>query len=525
MMNIPKNLYAGLSTNVAENGGRTAMVADERVLTFADLKNDIDRMARALTRAGVKKGDSLAIVLRNSPEFVITYFALGRIGAIAVPINYLVSKPSELQYMLKDSGSVGFVTQREFTRGLLKCRKENPNLRIPLSVDSEDPDAGLQRFESFLATGDGAPEPSVEVGPDDVTAVLYTSGTTGNPKGVMLTHSNLISNALSAVESIHISRKDVHLVLLPMFHTFAWTAHVIISMLVGCKMVIVQNIAPPKPWLSLMARHGVTLFGAVPQIYSVLAKEAKGIKGLVLRWWFFRKVKIAVSGAAPLPKTTLNAFRDKFGLSILEGYGLTETSPVATINTPDARKDGTVGKPIRDVSIKIIDENEKELGVGEEGEICIKGPNVMKGYLNLPDATKDAFTADGFFRTGDVGVVDTEGFLAIRDRIKDMIIVKGLKVFPAQLEAKILQHPAVGEVAVIGIPGQDGDERIKCFVVKKPGESVEKQDLMKFFRENLDPYKRPRDVEFLDELPKNALQKVLKRVLRKQEIEKLSNVS
>jgi long-chain acyl-CoA synthetase len=276
-----------------------------------------------------------------------------------------------------------------------------------------------------------------------------------------------------------------------------------------------------------MGVHGVTLFAGVPQVYGALAREARDLKTrLFLKWWAFRKVRVAASGAAPLSPATAEAFRDAVGVGIIEGWGLTETSPVATITSPDKIKFGFVGTPIDGVRLRIVDDEEKELPLGQEGEICVQGDNVMKGYWNLPDATAAAFTKDGaWLKTGDVGFIDPEGSLAIRDRKKDMIIVKGLKVFSAQIEAAIAENPNVEESAIIGVPDEAGDEIIKAFVVLKKGCLLDKSALLQFFKEKFDPYKRPRDVEIVASLPKNALQKVLKRELRERELAKRSAAS
>jgi long-chain acyl-CoA synthetase len=304
-----------------------------------------------------------------------------------------------------------------------------------------------------------------------------------------------------------------------MFHSFAWTGNVLVTILMRAKLVVCPAIVPARPWLNLMCKHGVSLFAAVPQVYSVLAKEACGLKKWVLRWWYFRKVRICISGAAPLSKPVAQAFESAFGVPILEGYGLTETSPVATINSLGEHRAGSVGRPIAGVQVKIVDENEGPLPVASEGEICIRGENVMKGYFGLPDATRAAFTRDGaWLKTGDIGALDDDGYLFIRDRKKDMIIIKGLKVFSAQVEAVLNEHPDVAEAAIIGIPDEHGDETIKAFFVLKPGAKADKTELMKFCRQKLDPYKRPRDLEIVSSLPKNALQKVLKRELRAQEL-------
>ncbi|MDX6768704.1 MAG: AMP-binding protein [Elusimicrobiota bacterium] len=512
----------GLLDRAAQEGGpRVAFVVGERETTFAALRAEVLSVAAGLSRAGFVKGDRLVIVHRNDPAFVVAYLAVNRLGGVAVPINFMVQKPDELAYMINDCGAKGAVTQAEFLPGLKGAAAKCPTLKTLWTTDDAPAEGPVRPFGELRATpatwAAGDADPAEE---GATAAILYTSGTTGFPKGVMLTHGNLLSNAESSIKRMTVDRSDSVLCILPMFHSFCWII-VLIALRLTIKTVVFSNIAPAKPWLKAMGRHRVSLFAGVPQLYAALAREAKDTKTrLFLRWWAFRRVKIAVSGAAPLSAAVAQAFKDAVGVGICEGYGLTETSPVMTINPLADRRFGTVGLPIDGVSVRVVDDAEKELPTGAEGEIVTRGPNVMKGYWNLPDATKAAFTADGWFKTGDVGALDADGYLSIRDRKKDMIIIKGLKVFSAQVEAVIAEHPAVEEAAVVGLPDEEGDEVIKAFVVLKKGAAADKAELMRHFREKLDAYKRPRDVEVLDALPKNALQKVLKRELRDRELKK-----
>ncbi len=505
-----------------EGGAKTAQVHGDRALTFAELRALVLAAAGGFSRAGIGKGDRVAIVHRNAPEFVAAYFALARLGAIAVPINFMVQKPDELAYMLKDCGAKGVVTQTEFLKGLTAAAALCPALASLWTTDLDAAAARAPVVKDFAELTSGAPAPEADPAVEsDTAAILYTSGTTGFPKGVMLTHRNLVTNCDASIKRITLTRRDVTLCLLPMFHSFAWTAIVLTSLRLTLTCVISSAIAPAKPWLKAMGRHGVTLFAAVPQVYAALAREARNWKTrLFLRWWAFRRVRVSVSGAAPLAPAVAEAFAAAVGVEIIEGWGLTETSPVATVNPPGGVRLGSVGTPIDGVRLRIVGEDGRELPGGEEGEICVKGDNVMKGYWGLPDATKETFDEDGWLKTGDIGVIDADGYLSIRDRKKDMIIIKGLKVFPAQVEAVIAENPSVEESAIIGLPDASGDEIIKAFVVPKKGCLLEKSALLKFFKERLDPYKRPRDVEIVDALPKNALQKVLKRELRRRELAK-----
>jgi long-chain acyl-CoA synthetase len=516
-------LNSMLDRAAQEGGQRPFLVHEESVRSFAAVYGEVLSVAAGLKRFGIRKGDRVAIVHRNAPEFVIAYFAINRLGAIAVPINFMVQKADELAYMLKDSGAAGVVTQTEFLPGLTGAVAKCPALKA-LWVTDYEPKPGrpsvVRGFSELRAPAPEGPQadPAVET---DVAAILYTSGTTGFPKGVMLTHRNLVTNCESTLKRITLTRRDVTLCILPMFHSFAWTAIVLTSTRLTLKCVIFSAIAPPKPWLKAMGRHGVSLFAGVPQLYAALAREAKDWKTrLFLRFWAFRKLRVAASGAAPLPPSVAAAFADAVGVDIIQGWGLTETSPVATISSPTNPKPGFSGRPIDGVRLKVVDDAENVLALGAEGEICVTGDNIMKGYWNLPDATRDAFTADGWLKTGDVGLIDADGDLAIKDRKKDMIIVKGLKVFSAQVEAILAENPDIEESAIVGVPDADGDETIKAFVVLKKGCCLEKTALLQYFREKLDAYKRPRDVEIVESLPKNALQKVLKRELRERELAK-----
>ncbi|MCR4294269.1 MAG: long-chain-fatty-acid--CoA ligase [Elusimicrobia bacterium] len=514
-------LNALLDRSAQEGGGKTAIVFGEREVSFLDLRREVLAIAEGLRRAGVAKGDRVAIVHRNAPEFIIAYFAVNRLGAIAVPINFMVQKADELAYMLGDCGAKGVFTQKDFLPGLTGAAAKCGDLKALWVTDSGAEFTSLVRPFSELRAA-AFPESSADAAvEEDVAAILYTSGTTGFPKGVMLTHRNLVTNCESALKRMNLTRSDVTLCILPMFHSFAWTGIVLTSLRLTLTSVVFSAIAPAKPWLKAMGRRGVSLFAAVPQVYAALVREAKNWKTRAfLRFWAFRRVKIAVSGAAPLANAVAEAFEDALGLAIDQGWGLTETSPVATISAPGAIRLGMVGPPIEGVRVKIVDDAEAVLPTGAEGEICVQGDCVMKGYWNRPEDTRAAFTADGWLKTGDIGVVDEDGYLAIRDRKKDMIIVKGLKVFPAQVEAVIAENPAIEESAIIGVPDEEGDEVIKAFVVLKKGCLLEKSVLLQYFKERLDAYKRPRDVEILDALPKNALQKVLKRELRDRELKK-----
>ncbi len=494
---------------------KDALVTDGRRLSYDELRREILATAAGLDRRGVGRGDRVAIVLRNGIEFVVSYFALARLGAVSVPINFMIQKEEELSYLLRDSLAKGVVAHKDFLHGVRQAAASASVRHIwTVGLPTEDLRPGEEEWTNLQSRGLPSDFPAVRE--EDPAAILYTSGTTGNPKGAMLSHKNIASNALAGIRALDLDSTDVFLALLPMFHSFSWTANVVTSLAMGSKLVVSESVTPPRPWLEKMVREGVTMFSAIPPVYALLSREARGWKGWALKHWFFRRVRMAISGAAPLGLSVLADFERALGVPLLEGYGLTETSPVVAVNTLKARKAGSVGRVIPGAEVQVWDEAGRALAPESEGEVMVRGENVMLGYFGNPAATAEAITPGGWFRTGDIGALDAEGFLFIRDRKKDMIIVKGLKVFPAQVEAVIQTHPAVEEAAVVGLPGGQGNEIVQAFVVLKRGASADKASLLAFCREKLDPYKRPRDVEILPSLPKNAIQKVLKRELRER---------
>jgi len=505
------NLYERLRTTALKRPETTAFVFRDKTMTYGELLSQIDHCAANLESLGFGPGSACGLILRNCPEFVITSFALFRIGAASVPINYQ-EKPDRIAAILEDAGATGCLTSNEFLSTVLLATKTLPHLVHIYSRDGEPP-RGAKAFRHLLAAPTHLPFRQGQVGPGAIATLLYTSGTTGQPKGVELTHTNFLSNVESCLGAIPLSAKDVFLCLLPMFHSFAWTTCVLVPLRLGCKIVIIESVQPFEPIIKAIWTHKVTAFVAVPPIYAALTMRIKGFKALIVR--LLNPVKVCISGAAALPVEVLTAFERRFGMPLLEGYGLTEASPVVTLNPfRNRRKPGTVGIPIPHVQVKIVDEEEKPVPTGEVGEICVKGPNVMRGYHHKPEETKQSFTRDQWLKTGDMGFLDDKGYLTIVDRKKDLIIVKGLNVYPQDVENVILSHPAVAEAAVVGIRDETGDEIIKAFVILKPGQNVDKFELLRLCRGRLAAYKCPRDLEIRSELPKNALGKILKKELR-----------
>lgn len=524
-----KDLYTALADSAFRFPDKIALVeaGTGKKVSYHELLMQVDRAADMFFEHGIRKGDRVAVAHRNSINTVVANFGLYKLGAVCIPMNFMVTKPEEIEYILNNAGAKAVVTQSEFIRHYVKCLSQLPTVKYIFTTDEIPSSAAecpiVQKFWEEIEKSTFHDETaSAQAGLEDLAFILYTSGTTGLPKGAMLTHGNLASNVISCAQIFKINDNDCFLCLLPMFHSFAWTACVVIPLYLNLKVVIVANVMPASKWLGAMGTEKVTLILAVPQIYAVLSKEAKGLKRLYLRFWPFKNVRFGVSGAAPLTQEIKDRFEEKIGVPILEGYGLTETSPVVSVNTEELQKIKSVGPAIPAVSTLVLDDDGKEVPRNAEGELCVKGPNVFRGYWGNEKATHDAFTEDGWFKTGDIVTVDDDGFIFIKDRKKDMIIIKGLKVFSAQVEAVICEHPAVEECAVIGVPDGRGGEFVKVYVVKKEGAELSDGEFRKFLKTHLDNYKRPRDFEFVESLPKNALRKVLKRELRKDAVAKLA---
>jgi len=524
-----KDLYTALSDSAFRQPDKIALVeaGTGKKVSYHELLMKVDRAADLFFECGIRKGDRVAIVHRNAIDTVVANFGLYKLGAVSIPMNFMVTKQEEIQYILNNAQAKIVFTQAEFLRHYVKALPNTPSVTTIFTTDEiSSSAAGCPAVKLFWeeleksTPHDETAAPQADL--EDLAFILYTSGTTGLPKGAMLTHGNLASNVISCAQIFKIVDDDCFLCLLPMFHSFAWTTCVVIPMYLGLKVVIVANVMPASKWLGAMGAENVTLILAVPQIYAVLSKEAKGLKRLYLRFWPFKNVRFAISGAAPLTQEIKDRFEQKFGVTILEGYGLTETSPVVSVNTEDLQKIKSVGPAIPSVSTIVLDDEGHEVPRHTEGELCVKGPNVFRGYWGNEVATRDAFTEDGWFKTGDIVEVDEDGFIFIKDRKKDMIIIKGLKVFSAQVEAVICEHPAIEECAIIGVPDGRGGEFIKLYAVKKEDVELNEKEFRLFLKNHLDTYKRPRDFEFVEALPKNALRKVLKRELRKDAVAKLA---
>ncbi len=504
------NFYEVIEKNARKFKKKPILFEDKVKVSHIQLKDYVDSFAKYLEVNGIKKGDKVSILMTNSKEFIIAFLAIGELGAIPVPINTFL-KRHELEYILENSDSKLLITQGKFAKELNGILETVPDLeKIIWSEDYPNLDEKNLSFEEGLTLKDFEhirPKANLE----DVAVIIYTSGTTGKPKGVMLTYKNIFSNIVNITKIVPLSHKDRFIVYLPMFHTFTLTATVLLPLYIGAPIVIIKSIFPFSNILKQVLLKRVSIFMGVPEVYNALSKAK-------LPWYFmwFNRLKAFVSGGAPLPEATLKRMKQKFPkVPLLEGYGLSEASPVVSFNRPEKQKPLSVGLPLPEYEVKIVDDELVELPVGQVGEIIIKGDNVMKGYYKNPEATEQT-VINGWLLTGDLGYVDEEGFLYIVDRKKDLIISKGINIYPREIEEELMRHPAVELAAVVGKKDEVHGEIPVAFIQLREGEKVSEVELKKFLKDKLANYKIPRHFYFLEELPKNATGKVLKRVLRER---------
>lgn len=496
-----------------------AIVDDKRTLTYRELvygSNLFVDHLNTLAPTG-KFGDKVGLLIPPTAAFAVAYGGTRWADRIAMPLNYLL-KAEELVGIVKDSGLKVIFTIEHFRKLAEEvAAATGVTLFYMESLKFEKP--GLAAMAAIAMNPENLRKylkPVPPRKPDDVAVILYTSGTSGVPKGVMLTNQNLESNAIDACKHAHFTEKTIFLGILPMFHAFGLTGSINVPLMLGSKVVFQARFSPMGVF-EAARQHGIEVLLMVPTMYAILAGAKSGNAET------FKSVKIAVSGGEPLPVTLIEQFKAKFGVQLMEGYGLTETSPIVTLNMPWAHKAGSTGKVIPDVVVKTVDEAGKDLAVGADGgEVWIKGPNVMKGYYNRPEATAEVLTAEGWFKTGDIGRLDEEGYLYITGRKKDMIIMAGEKVFPREIEDAIKQHPAVLLAAVVGLKDEKRGEAPVAFVqlkaeAGKEGSGMAKpteNEIRNWVRDRIAPYKAPRDVYFLEQMPLGMTGKVLKRELK-----------
>jgi long-chain acyl-CoA synthetase len=495
------NLDSLLQQAAAGHPDHVALRMDDLTMTYAQLREAVGRTSALLAARGVQPGDRVGIMLPNVPAFPIAFYGALAAGAVVVPMNPLL-KSREIAYYLGDSGArvvlAWYAAAGEAAKGAADAGAE------AIAVETPDMTGLLGDYEPSW------PEHGRQ-GTDDAV-ILYTSGTTGRPKGAELTHAGLVRNAeISGRTLFDVSPDDVIMGCLPLFHVFGLTCGLNVSVATGATLTLLPRFDPAKA-LDIIARDRVTIFEGVPTMYAAMLHlpDADPAKTATLR--------LCASGGAALPVEILRGFEEKFGCIILEGYGLSETSPVASFNHPNrVRKPGSIGTPIEGVEMRLVDNAGNTVPEGEIGEIAIRGHNVMKGYWNKPEATAEVMGPDGWFRTGDMARVDSDGYYFIVDRKKDLIIRGGYNVYPREIEEVLHEHPAVAEVAVIGIPHPDLGEEVGVAVALKPGATATPEELRAFARDKVAAYKYPRHVWLVDALPKGPTGKILRREVQAPE--------
>jgi long-chain acyl-CoA synthetase len=488
------NLASLLTESAAKASDSPAIRLGEVELSYGELDDRSARLATLLRERGLEPGDRVGVMLPNVPEFPVAYYGALRAGLVVVPMNVLL-KRREIAFYLEDSGAKLLLAWHGFAE----------------EARGGAADAGTELFEvepASFATALAKPAPTsglADTAEDETAVILYTSGTTGKPKGAELTHLNLFRNAdVSSRTTSEIGPDDVVFGGLPLFHSFGQTVSMNASLMVGACLTLVPRFDPGEA-LATMQRDGVTHFYGVPTMYGALLHHPERES------FDTSSLRICITGGASMPVEVLHGFEQAFGAVVLEGYGLSETSPVACSNHPDKeRKAGSIGTPIEGVEMQVVDEDDKPVAQGEVGEVVIRGHNIMKGYWRRPDATAEAMRG-GWFHSGDMARTDEDGYFYIVDRKKDLIIRGGYNVYPREVEEVLFEHPKIREAAVVGVPHDEWGEEIGAAVVLHEGEELSCEAISAYVKEQIAAYKYPRVVWFLDELPKGPTGKILKR--------------
>jgi long-chain acyl-CoA synthetase len=514
------SLHELFSHAVEEHRGKTALSFYGTTFEFGRLQALVGKMAASLAASGVEKGDRVALMLPNCPQYVISFFATVKLGAIVTQINPMYVE-REIEHILNDSGAetiVVFADVYERVKAVLPDTNVKTVVVVDFGSEPEGLGAGHRSFDDFLST-DADPAPEVEIDPaEDVAALQYTGGTTGVSKGAMLTHRNLVANVQQTIDVF--VRDPAHFTgrkcvgALPFFHIYGLTCVMIFGIKLGIEQVLLPRFQVQEA-LAVFENDRPMMFAGVPTMYmALLASDAD------LRKHHLHDVQIFNSGGSALPVNLKRAFEEKVGKPLFEGYGLSEASPVTHNNPPflGQGREGSIGIPIPSTEARIVgvETGETEMPVGESGELIIKGPQVMKGYLNMPDETAETLRG-GWLYTGDVAKMDESGYFYIVDRKKDMILASGYNVYPREIEEILFEHPDVAEAVAIGVADEYRGESVKAFVVKRSDAQATEEEILAFCKERLAPYKAPKAVEFREELPKSAVGKLLRRVLVDEE--------
>jgi len=481
---------------------KTAVIHQEKSFTYREFNSRVNKLGNALAGLGVRKGDRVAGLMLNSSEFMETYFAAAKLGAIFVPLNFRLAAP-EVAYILEDC-TPRVVVYHSLFKPLVDSIHNSVSVYHYVCVE----EAGDLFYEQLLA---GAPDTPVisDVEPGDVQLMMYTSGTTGRPKGAMLTHNNTLWNAIQGINMVPMNGDDITLTVAPLFHIGGLNILTTPTLYLGGTVVFKEKF-DPADCLSAIKEHKVTSLFLVPAMWLALTQVPD------FDCYDLSSLRFGISGGAPCPLTVIEFFQQR-GIIFLEGFGMTETAPdVCILRAKEAaRKNGSVGLPMPHLEAKIFDDEDQEVVPGDVGELVLRGPNICRGYWNNYQATQEAFRG-GWFHTGDLARQDDEGFFYIVDRKKDMIISGGENIYPVEVEQVLFRHPQILEVAVVGVPDEKWGEKPVAVVALKPGKTASAEEILNFAADKLARFKLPREVHFVEQLPRNATGKVLKTTLRQQ---------
>lgn len=502
------NLVQLAEQNYEKFGEITKIIYENRKYSNLDLFNDANRMANGLIRLGIKPGDKVLVMLLNCPEVIISYQAILRAGATIIPTIFLLG-PAEVAHIMKNSEAAAIVTSKAFLDNINTAKEGIESMKHVILIDDEETPGTIGINKLKEGCDDSLPD--IKIDEEDMAVILYTSGTTGVPKGVMLTHRNLYQNAVSGhLLKPERDESEVGLFILPLSHSFGLTVMNIGFMNPTYNVMI--------PWFDLetacklIEKYKVFQFSGVPAMFTMFLNTPD-----ITDKYDLSSLEECSSGSAPLPVEVLKGFEKKFNCKVLEGYGLSEAAPVVSATYYDReRKPGSIGQAIPGVEVKVVDDDGNEVPIGEVGELIVRGPNVSKGYYKLPEPTAETFV-DGWLHTGDMAKMDQDQYIYIVDRKKDLIIRGGFNIVPRDVEEVLYTHIAVNEAAVIGVPDQRLGEEIKAYVALKPGEKATEEEIIEHCKKSLAGYKCPKSVQFIDALPRNAIGKVLRKNLREME--------
>ncbi len=506
-----QNFYEMIRANAQNQAKKTLIFVNDEKISNLEFLNSVNKFAQFLVHSGIKKEDKVALIIPNSAEFLIAFFATTQIGAVIVPINNML-KHEEYKYILNDADVSLLITSNKFSKET-KALQEDTQIKTTVWID-ELPDAEGKHFlfKEAMDIPSSREDITVHSSIDELAVLIYTSGTTGNPKGAMLSYRNIFSNLVGGHERFNLSKKDRFIVYLPMFHSFTLSITVLMPIFGGGSMVIIPSVLPFSNIIKQTLLKRVTIFLGIPDVYNALIRAK-------LPWYFlwFNSIRGFISGGSALSEDTLTKFNALFKRArMLEGYGLSECAPAVSINPLEKQKTLSIGLPLPEYKVKIVDEEMIEVPTGQVGELIVKGDCVMMGYWKRPTATDDTII-NGWLKTGDLGKKDEEGYLYIVDRKKDLIISKGINIYPREIEEVLYLHDSVKAAAVVGIKDENsGEIPIAYIELDEENPTVTEHELKIYLKQNLANFKIPKHIYFLDELPKNATGKVLKRVLKEK---------